>query len=68
MNKSLDIFDVYDIVCIIKDTIEENSNLKKENKRLRDIVDDYDKWIRDMNGKYQQNIANVLKQLINKEE
>ena len=66
MNKPLDIYDVYDVVCIIKNTIEENLELKKENKRLRDIVEDYDKWVRDMNSQYQKNIGNILTTLINK--
>lgn len=66
MNK-IDKYDVYDIVCVIKQTIEENMQLEKENKRLRGIVEDYDKWVRDMNGRYQENIASVFKQLIKSE-
>lgn len=66
MNKPLDIYDVYDMICIIKGTIEENLELKKENKRLRGIVEDHDKWVRDMNSQYQTNIGNILTTLITK--
>lgn len=65
-NRRIDKYDVYDIVCIIKDTIEENLNLKKENERLRSIVDDYDQWVRKLNGQYQKNIGEILTSLINK--
>lgn len=68
MNKPLDIYDVYDMICIIKSTIEENLELKKENKRLRGIVEDYDKWVRDMNSRYQKNIGNILTTLITKSD
>lgn len=66
-NKSIDKYDVYDIVCVIKQTMEENIRLEKENERLRSIVEDYDKWVREMNGQYQKNIASVFKQLIKNE-
>ena len=62
----MDKYDVYDMACIIKDVMEENKYLKEENKRLRDIVNDYDEWVRKMNGQYQDNIGNILKTLINK--
>lgn len=64
----MDINDVYDIVCIIKDTLEENINLKQENKRLRSIVDDYDQWVRNMNSQYQKNIGSILTTLIHKND
>ena len=66
MNKPLDIYDVYDITCIIKNAVEENLELKKENKRLQGIVNDHDEWVRKLNGQYQDNISNILKTLINK--
>ena len=66
MNKLLDIYDVYDIACIIKKTIEENERLKQENERLNGIVEDHDKWVRSMNSQYQKNIGNILTTLINK--
>lgn len=50
----MDKYDVYEIACIIKDVIEENIDLKKENKRLEGIVNDYDNWVRKMNGEYQK--------------
>lgn len=28
--------------------------LKKENERLRGIVNDYDQWVRKLNGQYQK--------------
>ena len=61
-------YDVYDMICIIKDTFEENFNLKKENKRLRSIVDDYDQWVRTLNGQYQKNIGSILTTLIHKND
>ena len=66
MDKFMDKYDVYDIACIIKDMFEENLKLKEENKRLQGIVDDYDQWVRKMNGQYQKNIGNILTTLINK--
>lgn len=65
MNK-IDKYDVYDIVCVIKQTIEENIQLERENERLRGIVEDYDKWVRTMNSQYQKNIGNILTTLIHK--
>lgn len=62
----MDKYDVYDIACIIKNIFEENFKLKEENKRLQGIVDDYDQWVRKMNGQYQKNIGNILTTLINK--
>lgn len=53
------------ILYVIKQTIEENIQLEKENKRLRGLVEDYDKWARDMNGRYQENIASVFKAFSN---
>lgn len=64
-NRSIDKYDLYDIACIIKETIEENVRLEQENERLRGIVEDYDKWVRNMNSQYQKNIGNILTTLIN---
>ena len=60
-------YDVYDMICIIKDAFEENFNLKRENERLRGIVNDYDQWVRNLNGQYQKNIGEVLTTLINQQ-
>ena len=65
-DRGINKYDVYDMICIIKDTFEENFNLKKENERLRGIVNDYDQWIRKLNGQYQKNIGEVLTSLIGK--
>ena len=67
-NRGIDKYDVYDMICIIKDTLEENINLKQENKRLRSIVDDYDQWVRNLNGQYQKNIGSILTTLIHKND
>lgn len=67
-NRVIDKYDVYDIACIIKDMFEENLNLKQENKRLQSIVDDYDQWVRKLNGQYQKNIGNILTTLIHKND
>lgn len=67
-NRAIDKYDVYDMICIIKDTFEENFNLKKENERLRGIVDDYDQWVRKLNGQYQKNIGSILTTLIHKND
>ena len=67
-NRGIDKYDVYDMICIIKDTLEENINLKQENKRLRSIVDDYDQWVRSMNSQYQKNRGSILTTLIHKND
>jgi regulator of replication initiation timing len=67
-NRVIDKYDVYDIACIIKDMFEENLNLKQENKRLQSIVDDYDQWVRKLNGQYQKNIGSILTTLIHKND
>jgi hypothetical protein len=61
-------YDVYDMICIIKDTFEENFKLKQENERLRGIVNDYDQWVRALNGQYQKNIGSILTTLIHKND
>lgn len=61
----MDKYDVYDMACIIKDVMEENKYLQEENKRLQGIVNDYDEWVRKMNGQHMDNIGSILKTLIN---